>query len=82
MGAAICEAVRAFDRRLPGFGGSDALLIAPETRTTSPLRFERDARQCSTTIADLYPTGEGAGYGGGIISCALDGVRAARAIAT
>ena len=57
------------------------MLIAPETRTTSPIRFLRDERQCSTTVRGLYPTGEGAGYAGGIISSALDGMRAARFIA-
>jgi uncharacterized FAD-dependent dehydrogenase len=75
-------AIRFFDRKLPGFAGPEALLIAPETRTTSPVRFLRDERQQSTTVQDLFPIGEGAGYGGGIISCALDGYRAARAIVT
>lgn len=76
----LLAALEEFERTIPGFAGPEALLIAPETRTTSPLQFERDERQCSTTVADLYPTGEGAGYGGGIASCALDGIRAARAI--
>lgn len=76
----LTDAVRAFERDIPGFAGEDALLIAPETRTTSPLRFLRTSEQCSVSVADLYPTGEGAGYGGGIISCALDGLRSAQAI--
>lgn len=79
--AGMADALRTFDEKLPGFAGPDAVLIAPETRTTSPVRFLRDARQCSTTVEDLFPIGEGAGYGGGIISSALDGIRAARAIA-
>ena len=74
------SAIAAFDGKLDGFAGGDGLLIAPETRTTSPIRFVRDARQCSVSVRDLYPTGEGSGYGGGIISCALDGLRTARSI--
>lgn len=76
----MLEAIQSFDRDIPGFAGPDAVLIAPETRTTSPIRFERDDRQCSTTVDGLYPVGEGAGYAGGIISSALDGLRAAQAI--
>ncbi|MCO4746290.1 MAG: FAD-binding protein [Proteobacteria bacterium] len=74
------EAIRAFDAKIPGFAGAEGVLIAPETRTTSPVRYTRDAHQCSTTVADLYPIGEGAGYGGGIVSSALDGLRAARGV--
>jgi uncharacterized FAD-dependent dehydrogenase len=71
-------AIRHFDKRVPGFAGSDGVLIAPETRTTAPLRFHRDEQMTSTTVADLMPVGEGAGYAGGIISAALDGLRAAQ----
>jgi uncharacterized FAD-dependent dehydrogenase len=74
-------ALRAFDRQLPGFAGPDAVLIAPETRTTSPLRFSRDDAMQSTTLPGLLPIGEGAGYAGGIASAALEGVRAGDAIA-
>lgn len=76
----ILDAVSAWDGRLAGFAGPDAVLIAPETRTTSPVRFLRTRRLESTTLPGLYPLGEGAGYGGGIVSCALDGLRAARAL--
>jgi len=72
------EAIRHFERRLPGFAGPEAVLIAPETRTTAPLRFLRDEALTSTTVADLMPVGEGAGYAGGIVSAALDGFRAAQ----
>lgn len=75
----MIEAILDFDKQIPGFAGEDAVLIAPETRTTSPVRFERDERQCST-VPGLFPIGEGAGYAGGIVSSALDGLRAARAI--
>ncbi len=73
----LCQALKHFDRKLPGFSGPEALLIAPETRTASPVRFLRDEALHSTTVADLLPVGEGAGYAGGIASAALDGVRAA-----
>lgn len=76
----MLEAIQHFEREVPGFAGPDAVLIAPETRTTSPIRFTRDDRQCSTTVPGLFPIGEGAGYAGGIISSALDGLRASRAL--
>ncbi len=77
----LASALRAFDSRLPGYAThGEGVLIAPETRTTSPVKFLRDANQASSTVADLYPIGEGAGYAGGIVSSALDGLRAARAI--
>jgi len=79
--AGLIAAIKEFDREMPGFAGPEAVVIAPETRTTSPVRFLRDKRGCATTVADLYPVGEGAGYGGGIISCALDGYRVAQGIA-
>jgi uncharacterized FAD-dependent dehydrogenase len=75
------RALHAFERTIPGFAGPDAVLIAPETRTTSPVRFLRDERRCSTTVEDLFPIGEGAGYAGGIVSSALDGLRAAAEVA-
>ncbi len=71
------QAIVHFERRVPGFSGPEGVLIAPETRTTAPLRFERDEAYCSTSVKDLMPVGEGAGYAGGIISAALDGYRAA-----
>lgn len=76
----MVAALRSFDRDLPGFAGEDGVLIAPETRTTSPVRFLRDPQQQSTTVVGLYPIGEGAGFAGGIVSSALDGLRAARGI--
>lgn len=73
-------ALRHFDQRIPGFAGPQGVLIAPETRTTAPLRFRRDAAGQSTSVADLLPVGEGFGYAGGIVSAALDGYRAATAV--
>lgn len=73
----LVAAIRHFDERIAGFAGPDGVLIAPETRTTAPLRFLREENRVSTTVADLMPVGEGAGYAGGIVSAALDGYRAA-----
>jgi uncharacterized FAD-dependent dehydrogenase len=75
----MAEAIRHFDRKLPGFAGPEGVLLAPETRTTAPLRFDRDPGYESPTVRGLMPVGEGAGYAGGIVSAALDGVRAAEA---
>lgn len=76
----LIAAVRHFDRQIPGFAGHDGVLIAPETRTTAPIRFLRGEDLCSTTVKDLLPVGEGAGYAGGIVSAALDGRNAAEAL--
>ena len=66
-----------FDNWLPGYRLSEAVLTAPETRTTSPVRIERDDKMQTLGIIGLYPVGEGAGYAGGIISSAADGARCA-----
>ncbi|MBP3539630.1 MAG: hypothetical protein J6J62_07280, partial [Oscillospiraceae bacterium] len=66
-------------RKLPGFDAPDAVLTAPETRSSSPVRITRDDRQRSA-VAGLYPCGEGAGYAGGITSAAVDGMRCAEAV--
>jgi uncharacterized FAD-dependent dehydrogenase len=77
----IAQAIGQLDRRLPGFGGPDATITAPETRASSPVRMTRDphTRQ-SVSAAHLYPVGEGAGYAGGIISAAIDGIKTAEAV--
>jgi uncharacterized FAD-dependent dehydrogenase len=69
------------DRRFRGLFLKDATLTAPEARGSAPVRVPRDDRtfEC-TTIGGLYPCGEGAGYAGGIVSAAVDGLRTARAI--
>lgn len=77
----LADALRGFDRKLPGYLHEDALLLAPETRTTSPVRLLRDDGYEAVGLPGLVPSGEGAGYGGGIVSCALDGVRVAQALA-
>lgn len=76
------RALRAFDRRMRGYLTEEAVLVAVESRTSSPVRVPRDPETLeSAAIAGLYPAGEGAGYAGGIVSAALDGMRVARAIA-
>ncbi len=76
----IREALILFDKRLKGFAAADAVLTAAETRSSAPLRVLRGEDMQSVNIKGLYPCGEGCGYAGGIISAALDGIRAANAI--
>lgn len=78
---ALREAIRSFDRKMRGFISAEATLTGVETRTSAPLRIVRGEDLQSQTIQGLYPIGEGAGYAGGIMSSALDGIRAADAIA-
>lgn len=81
--AAIREALPAFDKQIRGFAMQDAVLTGVETRTSSPVRIRRkdDDLQSINTVG-LYPAGEGAGYAGGIMSAAIDGIRVAEAVAT
>ena len=74
------RAIRAFDADVPGFAGPEGVLIAPETRTTSPVRFLRTPSLESPSLPGVLPCGEGAGWAGGIVSAALDGYRCAEAI--
>jgi len=77
--AAIREAIPAFDRELKGFALPDAVLTGVEVRTSSPVRIRRDLETYeSINVPGLYPAGEGAGYAGGIVSAAVDGLRSAR----
>ena len=78
---ALREALPAFDKQIHGFAMADALLTGVETRTSSPVRVTRDERFESVNTRGLYPGGEGAGYAGGILSAAVDGIRAAEAVA-
>ena len=73
------EAIRAFDRQLRGFAMPDAVLTGVETRSSCPVRLLRD-RRFESSVAGLYPCGEGAGYAGGIMSAAADGLRVAEAV--
>ncbi len=79
--AAIREALPAFDRQIRGYAMNDAVLTAVETRTSSPIRIKRGKDCQSINTRGLYPAGEGAGYAGGILSAAIDGIEVAEAVA-
>jgi uncharacterized FAD-dependent dehydrogenase len=79
---ALRQGMKEFDRKMRGFITAEATLIGVETRTSSPVRILRGPDGQSVNVAGLYPCGEGAGYAGGIISSALDGIRAAEKIAS
>lgn len=66
-----------FSRKMKCFGNENAVLTAPETRTSSPVRITRNDEMTSLSVSNLYPCGEGAGYAGGIMSAAVDGVKCA-----
>lgn len=76
----IAEGLTAFGRMIKGFDMGDAVLTAVETRTSAPVRINRGENGQSTRVSGLYPVGEGAGYAGGIVSAAVDGMRAAERI--
>ncbi|HJV79797.1 NAD(P)/FAD-dependent oxidoreductase [Noviherbaspirillum sp.] len=78
---AIREALPAFDRQIRGYAMRDALLTGVETRTSSPVRIKRQDNFQSVNTKGLYPAGEGAGYAGGILSAAVDGIKVAEAVA-
>lgn len=74
----LCSSLEVFNRQIPGMISKAALLLAPETRTSSPLTVVRDEETLeSISHKNLYPCGEGAGYAGGITSAAVDGIRVA-----
>ncbi len=75
------DAILLMDKKLKGFADAGAILTAPETRSSSPVRLLRDKKTMQSNIKGLYPCGEGAGYAGGIMSAAVDGVKAAEMIA-
>ncbi len=79
LGDSLEEGVLAFERIIPGFSRYDALFSGVESRTSSPVRIERNEELLSN-VAGLYPCGEGAGYAGGITSAAMDGMKTAEAI--
>ncbi len=76
------EGLKAFGRKMPGYRTNEAVVVAVESRTSSPVRVPRDPHTCEHIGTEgLYPCGEGAGYAGGIVSAAMDGLRVADAIA-
>lgn len=80
VAAVLGRALQAFDRKIPGFAGKDIPLTGVETRTSAPVRLLRDKDTQALNIQGLYPAGEGAGYAGGIVSAAVDGIRVAENI--
>ncbi len=78
--SALEKAIPMFESNLKGFSDPDAVLTAPETRSSSPVRIVRDGTKQSVTLVGLYPAGEGAGYAGGIMSAAIDGILCAEAL--
>ena len=79
--AAIREALPVFDKQIRGFAMSDAVLTGIETRTSSPICIRRGTDLQSINTCGLFPAGEGAGYAGGILSAAIDGIKVAEAVA-
>ncbi len=78
---AFIEALSKFGNKLKGFDGKDAILTGVESRSSSPVRILRNKETMqSTNFSKLYPTGEGAGYAGGIVSAAIDGIKVAEHI--
>ena len=73
-------AIGIFDRKLKGFADPEAVLTGVETRSSSPVRIKRDEKMQSVNVRGLYPCGEGAGYAGGILSAAVDGIKCAEAL--
>ncbi len=76
------EGLLLMDNKLKGFADNDAVLTAVESRSSSPVRILRDNTMQSVSLKGLYPCGEGAGYAGGIMSAAVDGIKAAEMILT
>ena len=80
----IIESIRAalpiFGKSIEGYDSYDAVLTGVESRSSSPVRILRDPQTFQASIAGIYPCGEGAGYAGGIVSAAVDGVRCAEKV--
>jgi uncharacterized protein len=78
--SSLQESLPYLDNKIRGFSNPEAVLTAIESRSSSPLRIVRDKETLQSNIAGIYPTGEGAGYAGGIVSSAVDGLRVGEAI--
>ena len=76
---ALIEGIQNFDKKIKGFASDDAILSAVESRTSSPIKMERD-ENFTSNIKGIYPCGEGAGYAGGITTSAIDGIKIAESI--
>ena len=73
-------ALKHFNKIIPGFYGNEYVIAGVETRTSSPVKLDRDENYMCN-IHNFYPCGEGLGHGGGIMSCAVDGINVAMAVA-
>ena len=73
----LADGIRVFEKKIRGFSDSDSVLTAIESRTSSPVRIPRNENGCALCVDGLYPCGEGAGYAGGIMSAAVDGIKIA-----
>ncbi len=74
----LAEGLARFDRQIPGFAAADVPMTGVETRTSAPVRILRNENGAAIGHPNIYPCGEGAGYAGGIVSAAVDGIRCAR----
>ena len=74
------DGIKEMDKKISGFANPDAILTAPETRSSSPVRIVRNEAGESVSFGGIYPCGEGAGYAGGIMSAAVDGIKSAEKI--
>lgn len=81
LNKAFVEGMDKFDHMIKGFNSDDAIIDGVESRTSSPIRINRDDNLQSPSVSGLYPCGEGAGYAGGIMSAAMDGIKVAEVIA-
>ncbi len=79
MTESIAEGIHAFEKQIPGFSNPDTVISGVESRTSSPIRIHRN-EAFQSNVHGLYPCGEGAGYAGGIMSAAMDGMKVAEAI--
>lgn len=79
LGESLVQGIGAMGKKIPGFAGDDVLISGVESRTSSPVRIERNENM-ESNISGLYPCGEGAGYAGGITSAAMDGMKVAESI--
>ena len=77
---ALKEGIMDFDKKIKGYGNYDAILTGIETRTSAPVRMNRNENLQSISVEGLFPAGEGAGFAGGIISAAVDGLKVAEKI--
>lgn len=78
--SSLKEGIKRMDKKIEGFANHSAVLTAPETRSSSPIRILRDEGGQCVTVKGIYPCGEGAGYAGGIMSAAVDGIKSAERV--